>query len=110
MLGLHNLPGMRDVAGGRAVELVAATVGNQTSLDFPVPMRGYRDCRFSFAGVKATIYDYVNRFKKKTDLDCDEHIPNLGLNTLDFNIKFTMHYSFRRSMCSVAALCDETPL
>ena len=82
MLGLHNLPGMRDVAGGRAVELVAATVGNQTSLDFPVPMRGYRDCRFSFAGVKATIYDYVNRFKKKTELDCDEHIPNLGLNTL----------------------------
>jgi len=78
MLGLHNLPGMRDVAGGRAVELVAATVGNQTSLDFPVPMRGYRDCRFSFAGVKATIYDYVNRFKKKTELDCDEHIPNLG--------------------------------
>ena len=78
MLGLHNMPGMRDVAGGKAVEIVAASVDNKTSLEFPVPMRMYRDCRFSFAGTKATIYDHVNKVKKRTELDCDDVMPNIG--------------------------------
>ena len=63
MLGLHNLPGMRDVAGGRAVEMVAASVDNKTSMEFPVAMRMYRDCRFSFAGTKAAIFDHVNKVR-----------------------------------------------
>ena len=78
MLGLHNMPGLRDVAGGRAVERVASTVNNQTSLEFPVPMRQYRDCRFSFAGVKATIFDHVTRVRKKAEVDCDEPVPGVG--------------------------------
>ena len=55
-LRLHNLPGMRDMSGGKAVELTAAKATGM--VEFPVPMRGYRDCRFSFAGVKATINDH----------------------------------------------------
>ena len=80
MLGLHNLPGMRDVAGGRAVEMVAASVDNKTSLEFPVAMRMYRDCRFSFAGTKATIFDHVNkvRTRSSSELDCDEVVPDVG--------------------------------
>jgi len=78
MLGIHNLPNMRDMAGGKAVEILANSVNNQTDIEFPVPMRHYRDCRFSFAGVKATVYDYVNRTRVKSDLDCDEIFPQLG--------------------------------
>ena len=78
MLGLHNMAGMRDMAGGRAVELVAGRVDNVTDIEFPVPMRQYRDCRFSFAGVKATIFDYVARVRKKEGLDCDQVVPNIG--------------------------------
>ena len=61
---------MRDVAGGKAVELVARTVDNKTSLEFPVPMRSYRDCRFSFTGLKATIYDQIAKANTRTELDC----------------------------------------
>jgi len=57
MLGLHHLPGLRDVAGGRAVELLARESTSPRLLS--VPMRGYRDCRFSFAGMKAKVYDIV---------------------------------------------------
>ena len=78
MLGLHNLPNMRDISGGRAVEMMAQSVDNKTDLDFPVPMRNYRDCRFSFSGTKATIYDHINRVRANTNIDCDENIPNLG--------------------------------
>ena len=78
MLGLHNLPHLRDVAGGKAVELVARSVENKTSLEFPVPMRSYRDCRFSFTGLKATIYDHIARVNTETKLDCDEMVPQIG--------------------------------
>jgi len=57
MLGLHHLPGLRDVSGGRAIEVVARKSKNPRQL--AVPMRQYRDCRFSFAGMKAQIYDTV---------------------------------------------------
>lgn len=57
MLGLHHIPGLRDVSGGRAIEITARKSQNPRQLS--VPMRQYRDCRFSFAGMKAQIYDIV---------------------------------------------------
>ena len=78
MLGLHNLPGLRDVSGGRAVELVARKADNETRLEFPVPMRSYRDCRFSFTGLKATIFDHIAKVKAESRLDCDEIVPQIG--------------------------------
>jgi len=78
MLGLHNLPGLRDVAGGKAVELVARQAEDTNRLDFPVPMRSYRDCRFSFTGLKATIHDHIAKVKSQTTLDCDEMVPHVG--------------------------------
>ena len=94
MLGLHNLPGMRDVAGGRAVEMVAASVDNKTSLEFPVAMRMYRDCRFSFAGTKATIFDHVNKVRTRTPgLDCDEVMPNVG------EVCSALQHSVTRHLC-----------
>ena len=95
MLGLHNLPGMRDVAGGRAVEMVAASVDNKTSLEFPVAMRMYRDCRFSFAGTKATIFDHVNkvRTRSSSELDCDEVVPDVG------EVCAALQHSVTRHLC-----------
>jgi len=93
MLGLHNLPGMRDMAGGKAVEMVAASVDNKTSLEFPVAMRMYRDCRFSFAGTKATIFDHVNKVRTRTDLDCDEVIPDVG------EVCAALQHSVTRHLC-----------
>ena len=66
------------MAGGKAVEIIAKQVENKTNIEFPVPMRMYRDCRFSFAGVKASIFDHINREKTKTDIDCDQMVPNIG--------------------------------
>ena len=58
MLGLHHLPGLRDVSGGRAIEIVAryscliflvpnflSQSKSQNPRQLRVPMRQYRDCR-----------------------------------------------------------------
>ena len=66
------------MAGGKAIEIIAKQVDNKTSLEFPVPMRMYRDCRFSFTGVKATIFDHIKRERSQTAIDCDEMVPNIG--------------------------------
>ena len=74
-LGLHNLPGLRDVSGGKAVELTAAKAKGM--VNFPVPMRNYRDCRFSFAGVKASINDHARREEERLGLDTDQMLPDV---------------------------------
>ena len=59
MLGLHHLPGLRDVSGGRAIEITARFFAgfspiptslfslrkSQNPRQLSVPMRQYRDCR-----------------------------------------------------------------
>ena len=39
MLGLHHLPGLRDVAGGRAVELLARCAGTRVGV-MPCALQG----------------------------------------------------------------------
>ena len=52
-LKLRNLPECCGLAGGRAVELLASR-GDPRAFDFPMPLMRYRDCSFSFAGLKFT--------------------------------------------------------
>ncbi|KAF0304512.1 putative tRNA N6-adenosine threonylcarbamoyltransferase, mitochondrial [Amphibalanus amphitrite] len=52
-LKLRNLPECATLAGGRAVELLAAR-GDPHAFEFPLPLSQYRDCSFSFAGLKFT--------------------------------------------------------
>ena len=93
MLGLHNLHNMRDVAGGKAIELMARSVENKTSLEFPVAMRSYRDCRFSFTGLKATIHDHIAKANTRTELDCDETVPDIG------EVCAALQHSVTKHMC-----------
>jgi len=74
-LKLHTLPGMRDMHGGKVVELIAAKASGMT--EFPIPMRSYRDCRFSFAGIKATVNDHRIREEKRLGLDPDQVLPEV---------------------------------
>ena len=66
------------MAGGKAVEVVARQAEEKDRLVFPVPMRSYRDCRFSFTGLKAVIHDHIAKVKLETVLDCDEMVPHVG--------------------------------
>ena len=76
-LKLHNRPDLRDVSGGRAVEL-AGMEGEAGSLEFSVSMRSYRDCNFSFSGLKASLETYVGRSERDLGLDVDQLLPNIG--------------------------------
>merc|ERR1719481_1165696 len=77
MLKLHNLPGMRDVGGGRAVEMVAqrSREAGEEMLELNVPMRHYRDCRFSFSGIKAQVFDFLSASEASHD---GQPLPEAG--------------------------------
>jgi len=90
-LGLHTLPGLRDVAGGRAVELLAEQGGSEPPVHFPIPMRHHRDCRFSFTGLKAAVRDYAATERARLGLDCDQLLPNLGAVCAGLQYSLTKH-------------------
>jgi len=50
-LQIHNLPGMRDLSGGQAVEILAKD-GDPSKFPLGIPLLDERSCRFSFSGFK----------------------------------------------------------
>ena len=90
-LKLHTLPGMRDMQGGKAVELTAAKTKGM--IEFPVPMRGYRDCRFSFAGIKAAINDHRSREEKRLGIEPDQVLPMVE------EVCAGLQYSITKHLC-----------
>ena len=75
-LKLHNLPGMRDVVGGRVIEAVAAG-GDPAAIELPVPLRQYRDCNFSFSGFKSFVADYSDKEAARQGLSPDQILPQV---------------------------------
>ncbi|XP_058840777.1 probable tRNA N6-adenosine threonylcarbamoyltransferase, mitochondrial, partial [Topomyia yanbarensis] len=51
-LKLRNIPQYAWLSGGQAIEKAAVKSLNPATYNFPVPLSKYRDCQFSFAGLK----------------------------------------------------------
>jgi len=67
-LKVHKLPKMRDMSGGRAVEILSK--GHENSrVEFGIPKRSDRDCNFSFSGLKG----HLNMYLKKVHLGHPSH-------------------------------------
>lgn len=52
------IPELSHVCGGRAVEILASR-GDSRAFQFTAPLCKYRDCNFSYAGIKNTAQRYV---------------------------------------------------
>ena len=78
-LKLHTLrPDLRDVSGGKAIQTVAQEGnGDPTAFPFQIPMRQYRDCRFSFSGVLTNALSTIDQIEKEVKLEHDDFIPEL---------------------------------
>jgi len=62
-LKVHTLPDMRDISGGRAVEILAKGQ-DPSKISFGVPKRADRDCNFSFSGLKGHLDNHLNRMQR----------------------------------------------
>jgi N6-L-threonylcarbamoyladenine synthase len=57
------IPELSHVCGGRAVEILASR-GDCRAFQFTAPLCKYRDCNFSYAGIKNTAQRYVIKQEK----------------------------------------------
>lgn len=75
-LKLRNLPDYAWVSGGQAVEQAARLSNDPKKFDFPLPLSHYRDCQFSFAGLKNTATRHIWQQEKELDLAPDAVLPS----------------------------------
>lgn len=67
-LKLRNLPQLDFLSGGAAVETAAKQASITGKFKFPLPLNRYRDCQFSFAGMKNTSRRYILQEERDNDL------------------------------------------
>ncbi|XP_076348750.1 threonyl-carbamoyl synthesis 4 isoform X10 [Tachypleus tridentatus] len=76
-LKLRNIPAFSTVGGGQAIETLAKE-GNSHAFNFPTPLSKYRDCNFSFSGLKFRAYKIITEEEKKHDIIADLVLPNVA--------------------------------
>lgn len=63
-LKLRNIPECATMSGGRAIEHLAVK-GDPHAFEFPTPMWKYRDCTFSFSGLKNALKRNIENLEKQ---------------------------------------------
>ncbi|KAG5675160.1 hypothetical protein PVAND_005086 [Polypedilum vanderplanki] len=77
MMKLINLKQFQNVSGGQAIEEAARMCKEPTDkYYFPLMLKFYRDCQFSFAGFKNVTNKHLRRERKKLNLPVDQVIPD----------------------------------
>ncbi|KAL1512508.1 hypothetical protein ABEB36_002090 [Hypothenemus hampei] len=77
---LKNLPEFATMSGGMAVEVAASKADNPLQYDFKPPMSAYKDCNFSFAGIKNVCLHHLIKEERNKEIGPNEVIP--GINNL----------------------------
>ncbi len=75
-LKLRNLPEYRWMNGGQAIEHAAYKATNADQFYFPLPLVHYKDCQFSFSGLKNKAKYYIEHSERDNNLAPDEIIPD----------------------------------
>jgi N6-L-threonylcarbamoyladenine synthase len=67
-LKLRNLPEFEYSSGGAAIEKAAKSATITGKYKFPLPLNRYRDCQFSFAGMKNSARRFIIQEERELDL------------------------------------------
>lgn len=94
-LKLNLIPELAEMSGGQAIETAAMSAINSDRFSFPIPLIRYRDCRFSFAGLKNNANRNIEKSEKENDIKPDEVIPHYEDFCAGFLKTVTRHLSHR---------------
>lgn len=72
---LRNLPEYLNLSGGAAIEKATYLSTGEERFVYPLPLARYRDCQFSYSGLKNTARRHLLDMEKKYDIGSDEVIP-----------------------------------
>ncbi|KAF5297707.1 hypothetical protein FQA39_LY12038 [Lamprigera yunnana] len=92
-LQLKNLPEFSKLSGGRAIELAASKANDPLEFSFTTTLLQYRDCNFSFAGIKNQCIRHIIKEERKFDLPPDGTIPGL------YNLCAALQLVVTRHLC-----------
>ncbi|XP_065163913.1 tRNA N6-adenosine threonylcarbamoyltransferase, mitochondrial [Atheta coriaria] len=90
---LRNLPEFSSMSGGQAMEVSASRATDPLQHRMSAPMLQYKDCNFSFAGLKNVVQRKIMKEEKEFDLAPDEVIPNA------YNLAAALQVTITRHLC-----------
>ena len=77
-LKLHTLrDDLRDVSGGKAIQVLAQEGGDPTAFPFTAPLQAQRNCNFSFSGLFTHFMLAIDEIEAEMKLPHDQFIPDL---------------------------------
>lgn len=112
-LRLQNVEEFRGMNGGRAIEVAALRSTDSDRFVFPLPMKQYRNCHFSFSGMKTAALNNVKRALQDADVAPHESIPHyedLCAGLLKATTKHLLHRTQRAiEFCAKKKVFGEQP-
>lgn len=95
-LKLSNLPQFANLSGGQSIEKAARSCTEVTDkYNFPLMLARYRDCQFSYAGLKNIAKRHVLAEQISSKLDVDEVLPDYPNFCANFLGAVTRHICHR---------------
>lgn len=92
---LKNLPEFSKMNGGQAIELAASRATDPLKFKFTIPLLAYKDCNFSFSGMKNTTIRHVQSEEEKHALAPDTVIPDINNLCAAFQLNIARHLCHR---------------
>lgn len=74
-LKLRHIAEYEWMSGGQAIEIAAKQSEDPERFEFPLPLARYRDCNFSFAGLKNTAKRAISRCERDHNVPSDAVMP-----------------------------------
>ncbi|XP_063839617.1 tRNA N6-adenosine threonylcarbamoyltransferase, mitochondrial-like [Ostrinia nubilalis] len=75
---LRNLPEYAKMSGGEAVERAAAKATNPHIFKLPLPLADYKDCNFSFNGLKTSVFLHLKKKELEHEVVAHKLIPEVN--------------------------------
>ncbi|CAG9838681.1 unnamed protein product [Diabrotica balteata] len=92
---LKNIPKYSTLSGGQAIELAATKADNPLAYKFTIPLLMYKNCNFSFAGIKNQLLLQLQREEKEKEVPADGIIPGVDNLCASFQLVVTRHICHR---------------
>nr|CAI5837215.1 unnamed protein product [Callosobruchus analis] len=92
---LKNLPEYSCLSGGQAFELASQKADNPLQYKFGVPLLQYKNCNFSFAGLKNQLYRHLINEERLKGVPADGVIPGINNLCAGFQLAITRHLCHR---------------
>ncbi|XP_046960862.1 probable tRNA N6-adenosine threonylcarbamoyltransferase, mitochondrial [Vanessa cardui] len=75
---LRNVPEYSQMCGGQAIEMAAKKATNPHMFKLPLPLAEYKDCNFSFNGLKTSVLYQLHKKEKVHNVEADKLIPEVN--------------------------------